>query len=382
MGLGHAAPARSDPPPRHPPAAPPHPSRPISIPPHLHPAVPAAPSPPRPPLRPLHVALTRARERTHLYASSDQLELPASREQAITALAARLGRSEPELPSIRVALAHEQHLEREHSQLTLPTDVGQRGGSVEQLRAERDRHRAIIATYPSAAAERVESLERDVQRFQAASDRWSADAERFRGELARMGPFGRRREQGQQVTSRLSNSEHNAGAAREAGRGAQAKLAEIHNGPENPTRWHAEHPGAREQLAEAERAFTQAVEQEAHSTIEHPAEHVVRVLGERPGHDQPTQRREWEQAAQAIETYRITHQIDPTDRTALGPEPRVWDQRHDWQAAATQVLEAREHLGIDKHGHGPPEQRLANIDGLIPERDRERAHDRSHGWER
>jgi hypothetical protein len=117
-------------------------------------------------------------------------------------------------------------------------------------------------------------------------------------------------------------------------------------------------------------------------SFEHPAEHVVRVLGERPGQDQPTQRREWEQAAQAIETYRITHQIDPTEPTALGPIPGVWDQRHDWQAAGTQVLEAREHLGIDKHGHGPPEQRLADIDGLIPERDRERAHDRGHGWER
>jgi conjugative relaxase-like TrwC/TraI family protein len=329
-----------------------------------------------------YVALTRARDRTHLYASSDQLELPEQRARAIAVLAARLGRSDPDLASIRTPLAHERHLEREHAQLTLPTDVDQSGGSVEQLRAERDRHRAIIATYPSAVAERVESFERDVQRFQAASDRWNADAERSRGELARMGPLARRGEQGQQITSGLSNSEHNAGAAREGGRGAQAKLAEIHNGPDNPTRWHAEHPGAREQLAEAERAFTQAVEREAQRTIEHPAEHVVRVLGERPGQDQPTQRQEWDQAAQAIETYRITHQIDPTEPTALGPEPGVWDQRHDWQAAGTQVLEAREHLGIDKHGHGPLEERLARVEGLLPEQDRERAHDRSHGWER
>ena len=46
------------------------------------------------------------------------------------------------------------------------------------------------------------------------------------------------------------------------------------------------------------------------------------------------------------------------------------------------VLEARQQLGIDKHGDGPPEQRVADVDDLISERDRERAHDRSHGWER
>ena len=74
-----------------------------------------------------YVALTRAREHTHLYASSDQLELPASRDHAISALAERLGRSEPDLPSIRVPLAHEQHVEWQHAQLMLPLDADQAG---------------------------------------------------------------------------------------------------------------------------------------------------------------------------------------------------------------------------------------------------------------
>ncbi len=50
----------------------------------------------------------------HLYASSDQLELPVQRHEAIVVLAEPLGRSEPDVPSIRVPLAHEQHVEREH----------------------------------------------------------------------------------------------------------------------------------------------------------------------------------------------------------------------------------------------------------------------------
>jgi hypothetical protein len=69
-------------------------------------------------------------------------------------------------------------------------------------------------------------------------------------------------------------------------------------------------------------------------------------------------------------------------RVCGGVKPAVWEQRHDRQAAGTRVREAREQLGIDKHGYGPPEQRLADVDGLIAEPDRKRAHGRSHGWER
>ena len=133
-----------------------------------------------------YVALTRAREHTHLYASSDQLELPEQREPAIAALAERLGRSEPDLPSIRVPLAHEQHVqrehvqltlpldhqqhvEREHEQLTLPLDLEQPGESVARLRVERDRLQATLDSYPRDAADRVELLERDVERFRASS---------------------------------------------------------------------------------------------------------------------------------------------------------------------------------------------------------------------
>ena len=52
-----------------------------------------------------YVALTRARQRTHLYTSSTQL--PDHDDGPIPALAEHLSRSEPDVPSIHIPLAHE-----------------------------------------------------------------------------------------------------------------------------------------------------------------------------------------------------------------------------------------------------------------------------------
>ena len=56
-----------------------------------------------------YVALTRARRRTDIYASHDQLERdPLERERdQIETLVEWMGRTEPDLPSIRTPLAHE-----------------------------------------------------------------------------------------------------------------------------------------------------------------------------------------------------------------------------------------------------------------------------------
>jgi hypothetical protein len=65
-----------------------------------------------------YVALTRARERTHIYSSHEGLELDEG-EDHLAAIAETIGRSEPETPSINTPLAHEQniatdqHLERD-----------------------------------------------------------------------------------------------------------------------------------------------------------------------------------------------------------------------------------------------------------------------------
>ncbi len=350
-----------------------------------------------------YVALTRAREHTHLYASSDQLELPESRDHAIASLAERLGRSEPDLPSIRVPLAHEQHVQREHVQLTLPLDhqqhvereheqlalpldLEQPGESITRLRIERDRLQATLDSYPRDAADRVELLERDVERFQASSENWSREAERYRNELATMGPFARRGDRAREITARLALSEGNALQARSAERNSEAKLAEIQNGPDSPQRWEAEHPDARERLREADQAFKDAVRRAADWAITTPGEHLTRVLGERPGQDQPVEREAWERAARAVEAYRVTYEIDPAEPTALGSEPdrrEARGRKHiDWEIAGKRIIEAREQLDIERPRHGPTEERMARVPALMPEPDRDRVLDRSHGWER
>ena len=332
-----------------------------------------------------YVALTRAREHTHLYASSDQLELPEQREPALAALAERLGRSEPDLPSIRVPLAHEQHVEREHVQLTLPLGVDQSVGSVDALRAERDRAQAIVDSYPRKTAHEVEQLERDVERFRGHAENWTVEAERHREELSAIGPFALRGDRAAEITARLAVSERNAQQARSAERNSEAKLVEINDGPDSPQRWDHEHPGAREQLAEAEREFQQAVEREADRVIERPGEHLTRVLGERPSDERPAERATWDQAAGAVERYRITYEVDPAEQSALGSRPdpgdTSWTQAGEWRQAAEQVLDARERLDIAKQGLGPIGERTARVDGLLPDRERERVLDRDLGWE-
>ena len=328
-----------------------------------------------------YVALTRAREHTHLYSSSEQLELPEGREQAIAVLAERLGRSEPDLPSIRIPLAHEQHVEREQVQLTL--DVDQAGESVDVLRVERDRLQAIVDSYPRDAADQIESLERDVERFRANGESWRGEAERYRGELVALGPLARRGKHASELSTQIDSSERRAQVALEAERRAQAKLAEVKVGPGSPARWEADHPDAREQLREAQRAFEDAVHIEADRAIANPGAHLTRVLGERPTHDQPAARETWERAARAVEAYRVTYDLDPLEQTALGGEPDYRDargQKHiDWRSAGKHVLEAREQLDIERPEHGPTEERMARVLGLMPEQDREHLLDRGHG---
>ncbi|MGI8713936.1 MAG: MobF family relaxase [Solirubrobacteraceae bacterium] len=66
-----------------------------------------------------YVALTRARESTRLYASTERLDAPVDQDagggrgEQLARLAEQLGREEVEVPSIAVALAHEQRVERE-----------------------------------------------------------------------------------------------------------------------------------------------------------------------------------------------------------------------------------------------------------------------------
>ncbi len=125
---------------------------------------------------------------------------------------------------------------------------------------------------------------------------------------------------------------------------------------------------------------------EADRAITNPGEHLTRVLGDSPGMDRPVERETWEQAARAVEGYRVTYDIGPAEPTALGGEPdrrEARGQKHiDWQSAGKHVLDAREQLDLERPGLGPTEERMARVPGLMREHDRDQVLDRSHGWER
>ncbi|MGI8414361.1 MAG: AAA family ATPase [Solirubrobacteraceae bacterium] len=101
-----------------------------------------------------YVALTRAREHTHLYASAERLDQPGDAgdggaEQQLVRLAERLGRTEPELPSIAIPLAHERGAEREHAEQSAPAAAAEGGES------GRARRRHGVAEGPRARSVRA-----------------------------------------------------------------------------------------------------------------------------------------------------------------------------------------------------------------------------------
>jgi hypothetical protein len=198
-----------------------------------------------------------------------------------------------------------------------------------------------------------------------------------------MGPLARRGDRAQQITTRIAISDGNATTARNALHGAEARIAEIQNSAVGPNAWEAEHPKVREQFDETERAFKQPVARAADHAIEQPSEHLSRVLGKRPSPHHPVGPDTWDQAARAIEAYRITYEINPAEPTALGGEPDRRDargQQHiDWRVAGDQVVEARKQLDLELPGHGATEERMAGVPGLMPEDDRERLLDGGHG---
>jgi hypothetical protein len=153
---------------------------------------------------------------------------------------------------------------------------------------------------------------------------------------------------------------------------------------DSPAAWESEHPHAREDLQAAEQALDRAIQVTVDARLQRLPGHVTRVLGDRPEQGRGDELVAWDKAARAIEIYRVTHQVDPAEPYAIGSgkaRTGMWEQRRDWRAAGERVLDAHEDLGIAKQGHGPPSERFARVQGLIPEADRERALDRGHGFE-
>jgi TrwC relaxase/AAA domain len=329
-----------------------------------------------------YVAITRARDHTRIYAAREQLDLPAETtpRQEIDALAERLGRSEPEMPSISRPLAHEQHVEREHSEQTL--ERGERPDALGALREQRDELRALVRSYPRSAAERLRYQHDRATEARSRVAQAREKAALLREDLDQMSRREARRESGQQAERELAHEESAIESWRRTEQDARIEIDRIHERPNSPARWEQEHPDARERLQAAETAFEQAVDQQAARQIENPGEHITRVLGEPPDASRPVERDLWGQAAQAIERYRIAHDIDPAEKTTLGLEPPSgrdsYQQRQDRQTTGQRVIEAREGLGIALPGLGTVEERLARIVGIMPQRDIERSRDLGH----
>jgi hypothetical protein len=121
-----------------------------------------------------YVALTRARHRTHIHASLDQLD-PEDAQEPVGALARHMSRSEPELPSIYTPLAHEAHLREQQAREGGDRERQAAIGAVPQgiltpaqqlLRAHQGRisaaehARAVLGPRPQAAGANLAAWER------------------------------------------------------------------------------------------------------------------------------------------------------------------------------------------------------------------------------
>jgi len=254
-----------------------------------------------------YVALTRARERTHLYASAERLDSVEvdGGDKRLAGLAERLGRSEPEVPSIAVPVADE-HRAAAHSvrvavrepaaAVVEPDRVRDRdlvpGGDagaethrepgpgvgrelererLSRLRARCDGLRGVLDTYPAGVAGEVARLrgQADQEREAAAGDewrvgRWEADR-RALGRLARHGPAGQSARQYAQTFAQSAQQERQRAAE------LDAQAQRLADGPRGPATWKRAHPDARADLYWAETELARAVAEQARERGSVPA---------------------------------------------------------------------------------------------------------------
>jgi len=252
-----------------------------------------------------YVALTRARESTRLYASAQRLDAgdqDGGREDRLARLADRLGRSEPEVPSIAVPLAHEQRVERELDEQSAPSpprrpdrrpdndDVSRRQGSererreqqharldqarverdhasaeLERARVQRDRSARVIATLPRDP--QIQHALADAQDAAGQAQYAAAQAGQLTDQLGDLGRFARLGERGRALKAQLAETrdwEQRAAERQQRleqdAESRQARLAEQRQV------WDAQHPGAPQRHQSAQRAYEHA--RDRHHTAE------------------------------------------------------------------------------------------------------------------
>ncbi len=251
-----------------------------------------------------YVALTRARESTRLYASTQRLDQSGDPdggelEDRMDRLAERLGRTELEVPSIAVALAHEQQVERELAEQSVPSprrpDRGGESGEgsrrqapdqreqqraqLQRAREQRDQARVELErarVERDQAARVMASLPHDPQLQHALTDaqhaagqaRYAAgQGEQIGDQLSQLGRFARLGERGRTLKAQLAavqDHEHHA-AERQHRRGQEAENRHTQLDHQRHL-WDAQHPGAPQRHQTAQHAYAQA--HDHHQTAE------------------------------------------------------------------------------------------------------------------
>jgi len=217
-----------------------------------------------------YVAVTRARASTHLYAAPDRLDEPdAGREAVLAGIAERMGRTDPEMPSIAVPLAHEQQVEAEHVRESRPgpppeEDEPQRPQArdeLAELRSERDRLAAVLATYPVDVEREIRRLEGQAGQAHesATQDRWRS--EHWQHTYEDLGVLRRRGQDGRQAKDRADTFTARAEEQQAHGDRLAQQARTLASEPESPTAWERSHPQVREQLHQAQTALAAAVDQ-------------------------------------------------------------------------------------------------------------------------
>ena len=189
-----------------------------------------------------YVALTRARASTHLYATPNLEPDPGAGQDGVVAdLAERMGRTDPEIPSIALPLAHEQRVEAEYARETRgrpapppeedPRQQPQLRDEIAELRAERDRLAAVLQTYPADVETQIHRL-----REQAKGAREVAAGDQKRAEYwqARYDELGMLRRRGQDGRQLQEHAEQFTERAQTKTRMATGSTTRLNGSPQGP----------------------------------------------------------------------------------------------------------------------------------------------------
>ena len=273
-----------------------------------------------------YVALTRARQNTHIHAphpqpQGEQLTLEQPQDDPLTVLAEWMSRTEPEVASIRTPIAHEQHLYHQHTHEQHAENDPRR--RLEDARRQLEHTRRVVASDPQTDRDHYRHALENIQHAFDDLQAHQRHADRLRAQYDALGPFARRGQPGRDLKTQLATA---TTTARQASENLDQLRRQANRHHQIIEAWEVAHPNAHDRLTTAERAFDRLVDQEARRRLQNPGQHLTRALGPQPETTR-RQRPAWEHAALQIERYRAHYQIPPDDPRPLGPEPNPKNHR-------------------------------------------------------